>query len=491
MKGRGTVPEEDCPPPGPRSYNAVPVTDLPEGIEPAEAAEPRESAAGIVVRDGEDGRLEVLVGQRSSRASFLPGNLAFPGGRLEGRDRPDRGGAHARCVSREVEEETGVRVEPGRWLDCGERVTPPLFPVRFRTRFFLAEAPAGATIPPVPPSPEENERVVFEPPAEILRAWEEGAALVPPPVLPVLRALVGAKAASLVELAGALREVNTREQRTPRIEFVPGIWAFPLASRTLPPATHTNVWMPGGEAFVIVDPGSASDAEIDRLLAVVARREELGHRAVAVVLTHHHGDHAAGAAKVARVLGLPVCAHRATLDRLGLAEARVGAVPIEDGQRLDLEGLSLRAVATPGHAPGHLAFHVPERRAVIAGDLVSGVSTILIDPVEGDMDAYLDSVRRVQALDCRLVLPGHGPPLPPRALTDLIAHRLERERRVLAALERGLRSLADIASLAYDDAPTLPLFLRARQALAHLIALERRGAVRRSDPEGRAWAAVE
>ena len=72
----------------------------------------------------------------------------------------------------------------------------------------------------------------------------------------------------------------------------------------------------------------------------------------------------------------------------------------------------MEAHHTPGHAPGHLAFHLRERRALIAGDMVGGMSTILIDPEQGDMGAYLDSLERLRRLDCRTLLPGHGPPLP-------------------------------------------------------------------------------
>ncbi len=137
---------------------------------------------------------------------------------------------------------------------------------------------------------------------------------------------------------------------------------------------------------------------------------------------------------------------------------------------------------------GFLGLHYPARWGGSDGDLASGVSTILVDPSEGDMDAYVGALRKASALGCRIVLPGHGPPLAPEALAALLAHRLERESKVLAAIAGGSRPLAEIADAAYDDLPGLPLFLRARQALAHLVSLERRGAARRTDPEGRAWA---
>jgi glyoxylase-like metal-dependent hydrolase (beta-lactamase superfamily II) len=135
----------------------------------------------------------------------------------------------------------------------------------------------------------------------------------------------------------------------------------------------------------------------------------------------------------------------------------------------------LRALHTPGHAAGHLAFHIEDRGLLIAGDLISGLSTILIDPEHGDMDAYLESLARVHACRCKMLLPGHGPPLLGGRLGALIDHRRERERRILAALESGSTALGEIALAAYADTPGLPAALTEGQSLAHLRGLERRG----------------
>jgi glyoxylase-like metal-dependent hydrolase (beta-lactamase superfamily II) len=255
----------------------------------------------------------------------------------------------------------------------------------------------------------------------------------------------------------------------------------------MPPASHTNVWMPGGRRFVVIDPGSDEEDEIVRLLEVVERRRALGHHAIAVVLTHHHRDHVSGAALVARALGLPVRAHAATLDAL---EANLGGLdrtPILDGETIDLDGATLAALHTPGHATGHLAFHDAERNLLVAGDLISGLSTILIDPDDGDMDVYLDSLARAAGLGCRMLLPGHGPPLPGKKLDALIEHRTLRESRVFEALETGTATLAAIASEAYADTPGLPAFLIESQTRAHLIRLERLGRVEPLDTAGTRW----
>jgi len=179
-----------------------------------------------------------------------------------------------------------------------------------------------------------------------------------------------------------------------------------------------------------------------------------------------------------------VRAHAVVLDALGGGLGSRAGAPLADGDLLDLGGLRLVTLETPGHAPGHLAFHLPERQAAIVGDLLSSLSTILVDPEEGDMDAFLASLARVDALGCRTLLPAHGAPLPARALKEALAHRRARMQRVLDAVHAGAASLRAIAEAAYADTPTAPAPLRELQTLAHLRALERAGTVSR---EGDRW----
>ncbi len=447
------------------------MSELPEGIEQATAPEPRDSASAIVIR-GEGAELGVLLGVRSRKSRFMPGHLAFPGGGMDSADEPAKPGAFERCVSRELMEETGLSIEVDRWLAAGERVTPPMFPIRFRTLFFVARSEDH--VDPRPAS-TENESLEFLRPAEVLESWERGRARIPPPVLPLLRTLSDDPEGSTDTMAQRLAAANGVEQRAPRIEFLPGIWMLPVLSRTMPPATHTNVWMPGGRRFVIVDPGG----ETDQLLDSVARRRALGVDPVAVVLTHHHRDHVEGVERVCRELGLPVWAHVEVLELAAEALGDLDCRRIGGGETLDLDGMELEALLTPGHAPGHLAFRIPESDALIIGDLISGFSTILIDPEHGEMDAYLDSLERVRDLGCRMLLPGHGPPLPGAALDKLIAHRRERESRICSLLEGAPIDLDHLARRAYADVPQMPLALTRRQALSHLLALERRGMAER------------
>jgi glyoxylase-like metal-dependent hydrolase (beta-lactamase superfamily II)/8-oxo-dGTP pyrophosphatase MutT (NUDIX family) len=465
------------------------VSERPGGVPPARVPTPRDSASAIVLRESAAGGWEVLLGLRSRRSRFLPGHLACPGGGLEPADRPGEPGAFRRCVGRELREETGLDLPEAGWLEAGERITPPLFPLRFRTRFFVAPLPDLPPAASLEPASGENESLRLARPAAVLRAWDAGEVKLPPPILPILRVLAEAAGEPLAEIARRVAAVNSAEERAPRVEFAPNLWMLPMRSATLPPASHTNLWMPGGRHFLLVDPGSGEEDERARLLEVVGRRRALGHRPVAVLLTHHHRDHVAGAAPVARALALPVRAHEATFDLLATALDGLDRSPIADGETLDLAGTSLTALHTPGHASGHLVLHDAERGLLVAGDLISGMSTILIDPDEGDMDVYLDSLARAERLGCRMLLPGHGPPLPGKRLGALIEHRRQREERVVAALASGPASLSRIASAAYADTPGLPEPLIESQTRAHLVRLERRGTVERVQAEDTRWRA--
>lgn len=239
----------------------------------------------------------------------------------------------------------------------------------------------------------------------------------------------------------------------------PGIRVVALRTPTLPPAEHTNVYLVGPEIgpVVVIDPGSPfADQQVvlDELLAELP--------IAAVALTHHHGDHTGGAAALAARWGVPIAAHAATARRLdGIVEV---TQLVADGERLH----GMTAVHTPGHAEGHLCFEVGG--ATIAGDMVAGIGTILIDPSEGDMAHYLDSLERLLARPPAALLPAHGPVIEdgPAKLHEYLAHRRMREARVLGALTSTPSTLADLLPAAYGDTPRMLWPLAERSLRAHL-----------------------
>ncbi len=141
---------------------------------------------------------------------------------------------------------------------------------------------------------------------------------------------------------------------------------------------------------------------------------------------------------------------------------------------------SLHALHTPGHAPGHLAFYEPHYRLLLAGDMVSTLSSVVIAPPEGDIAVYLDSLQRLKALGCRLLLPAHGgaSSRPAETIQEAILHRVKREEQLLAALGPSPRTVRDLADDLYRGVPPPLLRFAELQLLAGLQKLAREGLVR-------------
>ena len=256
------------------------------------------------------------------------------------------------------------------------------------------------------------------------------------------------------------------------VTLAPGIRVLALRTPTLPPAAHTNVYLVGPDEgpWVAIDPGSPYHDQqevLDRAL------EEVGLSLV--LLTHHHGDHVGGAAALAARFGAPIAAHANTAKRLpGLSIARL----LADGESV----ADLECVFTPGHADGHLCF--TRSGYTIAGDMVAGLGTILIDPSEGDMALYLASLERLLARPQTVLLPAHGPALPDghAKLREYIAHRLMREAKVVAALQPTDEPVGELVARAYADTPRMLWPLAERSLLAHLHKLAVDGRAREVAP---------
>ncbi len=249
-----------------------------------------------------------------------------------------------------------------------------------------------------------------------------------------------------------------------------GVRTIPLRTPTLPPATHTNLYFVGhGRDTVLVDPGSPYPEELDRAAAVYDRWVGRYGPAAAIFLTHHHGDHTGGADQLRQRIGLPIWAHEIT----------AGLVPFDvDRQLADGEAIGeWTAVFTPGHAPGHLCLWNRRSRLVVAGDMVASIGTIVVEPSEGDMALYLDSLTRLKTLDPVGMYPAHGAFIddPHGRLDGYRSHRLWREARILEALAAGPGPLSEITKRAYTDVASAILWLAERSTLAHLVKLQNEG----------------
>lgn len=275
--------------------------------------------------------------------------------------------------------------------------------------------------------------------------------------------------------------------------IAPTIEMLPVRTPTLPPATHTNTFLIGTGEAVLVEPATPYREEQDLMAEWVRGAQIRGIEPVAILATHHHPDHVGGAMALRERLGLPLWAHAMTAQRLdGIVEIdRL----IQDGERIELEGptpTSLTALHTPGHAPGHLCFTDEASGIMVAGDMVASVGTIIVEPTDGDMLLYLESLRKMSALEPVGLLPAHGDLIeqPQTVLRFYVEHRLMRERRVLDALQaRGKPSRPrHLLAQAYADTPKALWPLALRSIEAHLIKLEREGRVAK---DGDRWGPLD
>jgi glyoxylase-like metal-dependent hydrolase (beta-lactamase superfamily II) len=196
---------------------------------------------------------------------------------------------------------------------------------------------------------------------------------------------------------------------------------------------------------VLVDPGPDDPTHLAAVEEVLAGR---GARCVAVLVTHHHGDHAEAALPWGDRFGAQVAAADA-------AVAGPRGRALEPGERLALAGTTIDVVATPGHTPDHLAFRL-DSGAVLVGDHVLGRGTSVVTHPEGDVVAYLESLRRVHDLGPSALYCGHGPELTedPRAVLDFyLAHRAYREHQLVTALTDGARTVEELVATVYAEVP--------------------------------------
>ena len=158
---------------------------------------------------------------------------------------------------------------------------------------------------------------------------------------------------------------------------------------------------------------------------------------------------------------------------------------LDDGMMIRGDGVTLHALHTPGHASDHLCYYLEEERALFTGDLILGGSTTVIPPDDGDLGDYLASLRRVLALDVQRIYPAHGPVLEPArpVIEGYIAHRLERDAQILAAVGAGAETVADIVARVYREVPAALHGVARLSVLSHLAKLEREGRVIRTPGE--------
>ncbi len=268
----------------------------------------------------------------------------------------------------------------------------------------------------------------------------------------------------------------------------------PLVTRVLAPNpspytyTGTQTHIVGMRDLAVIDPGPTDPGHIDALIRAID-----GRPVTAIVVTHHHRDHSPATRPLQAITGAPIVGaapfDRADAGTRADASFDLAYVPdrvMAERDTVTGDGWTLEAIATPGHTSNHLAFALPQTRALFSGDHVMGWSTTIVSPPDGDMAAYMASLEKLMGRDDRVYYPGHGEAIdtPQRLVRGMLGHRKQREGQILRLLRDGAQPIPAMIGRMYVglDARLVPA--AARSVLAHLYDLQARGLV---IEEGETW----
>ncbi|GJM12895.1 MAG: MBL fold metallo-hydrolase [Pseudohongiella sp.] len=240
----------------------------------------------------------------------------------------------------------------------------------------------------------------------------------------------------------------------------------------------TNSYLIGERRLSLVDPGPEDAAQLESFLQAIgdAKLEN-------ILVTHTHGDHSPGALALQKATGARLVGLKAP-DVPGHDKSFVPDRLWCDGEIVDCGEYRVQLISTPGHVSNHICFLLNEEQLLFTGDHVLQGTTSVILPPDGDMAAYLDALRRLLQIPLKALAPGHGGIMsePHAEIEKLIAHRLKRERKIIASLESlGAVSLDELVLTVYDDVAKQLIPWAKRTLLAHLIKLQQEGRVSCSD----------
>lgn len=491
----------------------------------------KDASAIILLKDD-----KVLLAQRNPKLSFLGGWHAFSGGKLDKSDSEIKVKncedielqQFIVCAVRELFEEVGVLIVRngdkltkgqraslhddlisgrssfkeildhwGLWIDAedfqytGFWTTPNFSPVRFKTRFLLAECP-----PKQEPyeAITEMQNLEFVLPNDALKLWERGEILISPPVLISLQELEkhlplrrrdtekknNFSSASLRLCGENLLEKTTQlDGNIDYVELNSRVIVFPVKTPTLPPATHTNCFIVGRKRFVVIDAASSDESEQAKLHKLIDELIEQGGICEEIIVSHLHNDHHGGEVALQKHLAtkhgvkVPISTHKLTAEMLSHIKFDKF---VADGDVYNLqdklgEAFQLQTLHTPGHARGLLNFYDEQLGFLISTDNVVGTGTVVIAPPEGNMQDYLDTLNRLKKLpNLKHLCGSHGSAIfdAKAKIEEYVSHRLEREKQVIEAMEDGAKSAEEIVEKVYVGLKPELIPLAVKSVEAHL-----------------------
>jgi len=465
----------------------------------------------------------ILWARRNPALKFLGGFHSFAGGKVDESDvdadirncRDNEQKTLLACAAREVFEEIGVllvrngdRLTKGQlpilhvdllsgrstfaeilnhwglWIDAGDFTfagvwtTPEFSRVRFRTTFFVARCPAKQT-PYAAIS--ELQDIEFIDPGDALDRWSRSEVLIAPPVLKTLKAFeqTGTASGDDADFASACAKFAADRADGPHyLELNSRLVCFPVRTKTLPPATHTNCYISGGKRFVVIDAATPFEDEQRKLIDYVSERLEMGDVCEAIIVSHLHPDHFGGETTLKKDLrerfgvDVPIIAHEITIESLR-DKVRFDD-EIKDSYRLqDSAGAEFKidVIHTPGHARGHLCFYDEEFGFLLSSDNIVGEGSVVIAPPEGNMSDYLESLEKMRSLPGLRSLAGsHGAAVcdAKSKINRYLEHRFEREEQVYRAIIGGASDFAGIVAGVYADLDPILLPLAEKSVEAHV-----------------------
>ncbi len=257
----------------------------------------------------------------------------------------------------------------------------------------------------------------------------------------------------------------------PYIELRPGIRRLVAPNPSMMTGPGTNTYLVGDKDVAVIDPGPAIESHIENII------RHAGGDIWWILVTHTHPDHSPAANALAQITGAQVYGRPAPQGPHQDETFRPDWF-CNDGELLDIDECEIEAIHTPGHASNHVCYLHRESNWLFTGDHVIDGSTVVIDPPDGNMKQYIESLRRVKRLECVAIAPGHGDVIedPDRVVDWIIDHRLEREGKVVRALMANpdLKT-SELVPHVYQDVSEKLFGLAERSLLAHLLKLEEDG----------------